>query len=147
MQLRSLCLNRSPTLDYRRLGRRLAPDGGAAPGRFDFGSFATTSSYEVFTSDSISRRSSASPSSCSCTHMFRAMYGAGMMPGRSTSSPNDSGVHLKAIECGGSMLTTANIFPATQKQRSLPHLMSSVTAGGAPHGESTVSLGVPNSRP
>ena len=63
--------------------------------------------------------------------MLRAMYGAGMMPGRSTSSPNVSGVHLNAIECGGSRLTTANIFLATQKHRSCPHLTSSVTFGSA----------------
>ena len=54
----------------------------------------------------------------SATHLFRAMYGAGMIPGRSTSSPKDSGVHLKAIECGGSRPTTANIFLPTEKRRS-----------------------------
>src|SRR5207248_4748201 len=70
----------------------------AAPGLFDFGSFAMTRSYEVLISALTSRRSSASPSSCSITQKWRAAYGAGMMPGRSTSSPNDSGVHLNAIE-------------------------------------------------
>src|SRR5438874_725616 len=52
-----------------------------------------------------------------------------MMPGRSTSSPNDSGVHLNAIACGGLMSMATNILPLTQKQRSWPHLTSSVTAG------------------
>src|SRR5213595_2357996 len=86
-------------------------------------------SYDVLARVSNSRRSSVSPSDCSCTHMLRAMYGAGMIPGRSTSSPNVSGVHLKPIWCGGSRLTTTNIFFATEKHRSLPHLTSSVTAG------------------
>src|SRR5262245_35008117 len=71
--------------------------------------------------------------------MLRAMYGAGMMPGRSTSSANDSGVHLNASWCGGSRLTTTNIFLPTQKQRSWPHLMSSVTWGRAPQMARTVS--------
>jgi hypothetical protein len=52
-----------------------------------------------------------------------------MMPSRSVSSPNTSGVHLNASVCGRSVLTTANILPPTLKTRSLPHLMSSVTAG------------------
>src|SRR5262245_50402293 len=73
---------------------RLGFEADPPPGRFDFGSFATTRSYEVFISSVSSRRSSVSPSSSSITHMLRAMYGAGMMPGRSTSSANDSGVHL-----------------------------------------------------
>src|SRR5438093_448130 len=71
--------------------------------------------------------------------MFRAMYGAGTMPARSTSSPNVSGVHLNASLCGGSRLTTTNILPATQKHRSLPHFTSSVTAGSARQIERTVS--------
>src|SRR5262249_22045172 len=109
------------------------------PGRWDFGSFATTRSYDVLTSSVSSRRSSVSPSSSSITHMLRAMYGAGMMPGRSTSSANDSGVHLNATWCGGSRLTTTNIFLPIQKQRSWPHLMSSVTWGRAPQMARTVS--------
>jgi hypothetical protein len=63
--------------------------------------------------------------------MARAMYGAGMIPSRSISSPNVSGVHLNASVCGRSVFTTANILPPTLKQRSLPHLMSSVTPGSA----------------
>jgi hypothetical protein len=67
------------------------------------------------------------------------MYGAGMMPSRSVSSANVSGVHLNAIECGFSRLTTVNILPATQKQRSCPHLTSSVTSGSARQIARTVS--------
>ena len=40
-----------------------------------------------------------------------------------------SGVHLNATVCGRSVFTTANIFCPTLKTRSVPHLMSSVTAG------------------
>ena len=52
-----------------------------------------------------------------------------MMPSRSASSANVSGVHLNESVCGRSVLTTANIFPPMLNTRSLPHLMSSVTAG------------------
>ena len=50
-----------------------------------------------------------------------------------------SGVHLNAIECGCSRLTTVNILPAMQKQRSWPHLTSSVTPGSARQIDRTVS--------
>jgi len=59
------------------------------------------------------------------------MYGAGMMPSRSMSSPNVSGVHLNATVLGTSVFTTVNILPPTLKTRSVPHLMSSVTPGSA----------------
>src|SRR6185295_1031642 len=129
------------TLRGRRgpVGAGLPTSGIVPPGRFDFGSVATTRSYDVLTSGSSSRRSSTFPSSCSWTHMFRAMYGAGMIPGRSTSSPNVSGVHLNAIECGGSRSTTVNILLPTRKHRSCPHLTSSVTAGRARQIARTVS--------
>jgi hypothetical protein len=52
-----------------------------------------------------------------------------MMPSRSVSSAKASGVHLNDSVWGRSVLTTANIFPPMLKARSLPHLMSSVTAG------------------
>ena len=52
-----------------------------------------------------------------------------MMPSRSVSSANVSGVHLNESVCGRSVLTTANILPPMLNARSLPHLMSSVTAG------------------
>lgn len=52
-----------------------------------------------------------------------------MMPSRSVSSANISGVHLNESVCGRSVLTTANILPPTLNTRSLPHLMSSVAAG------------------
>src|SRR5436190_4984776 len=52
-----------------------------------------------------------------------------MIPSRSTSSPNISGVHLNATWCGGSRFTTVNIFLPTEKQRSPPHFTSSVTSG------------------
>jgi hypothetical protein len=61
--------------------------------------------------------------------MARARYGAGMIPSRSVSSAKASGVHLNARVWGRSVLTTANIFPPMLNTRSLPHLMSSVTAG------------------
>jgi hypothetical protein len=72
--------------------------------------------------------------------MFRAMYGAGMMPSRSVSSANISGVHLNDSVCGRSVFTTANIFSRTLKTRSLPHLMSSVTAGKARQIPRTTSM-------
>jgi hypothetical protein len=63
-----------------------------------------------------------------------------MMPSRSVSSANISGVHLNASVCGRSVLTAANIFVATLKTRSLPHLMSSVTAGSARQIARTTSM-------
>src|SRR5262249_2502553 len=61
--------------------------------------------------------------------MLRAMYGAGMIPSRSIRSPNDSGVHSNDTWCGGSRLAAQKIFFCTEKQRSLPHFTSSMTAG------------------
>jgi hypothetical protein len=119
-----------------------------APGRFDFGSVATTSSYDVLSRSSISRRSSTSPTVRSCTHMARARYGAGMMPSRSVSSANVSGVHLNESVCGRSVLTTANILPPMLNARSLPHLISSVTAGSERQNVRTVSIDMAgNGRP
>jgi hypothetical protein len=63
-----------------------------------------------------------------------------MMPSRSVSSLNASGVHLNASVCGRSVLTTANILPPTLKARSLPHLMSSVTEGRRRQNVRTASI-------
>src|SRR5215204_4552288 len=53
-----------------------------------------------------------------------------MMPGRSVSSANFSGVVLKETPVSlESADVTVNIFPPTEKQRSDPHFMSSVTPG------------------
>jgi len=88
----------------------------------------------------ISRRSSTSPTDRSSTHIARAMYGAGIIPSRSISSANVSGVHLNLSSCGRSVFTTVNIFPPTLKTRSLPHLMSSVTPGNARQMVRTASM-------
>ena len=58
-----------------------------------FGSFAATMAYESLISRFSSARGRASRLSI-ITHLFRARYGAGMMPSRSVSSANSSGVHL-----------------------------------------------------
>ena len=64
-----------------------------------------------------------------------------MMPSRSVSSAKASGVHLNASVWGRSVLTTANIFPPMLNTRSLPHLMSSVTAGRLRQKLRTASMG------
>jgi len=68
------------------------------------------------------------------------MYGAGIIPSRSTSSANVSGVHLNLSVCGRSVFSTTNILPPTLKTRSLPHLMSSVTPGNARQMVRTTSM-------
>src|SRR5688500_6880305 len=54
-----------------------------------------------------------------------------MMPSRSISSANFSGVHLKESFVGyfASSPATANIFSPIQNNRSLPHCTRSVTCG------------------
>src|SRR5688572_6886021 len=53
-----------------------------------------------------------------------------MMPSRSVSSANFSGVHFTEIPpAPDSTPVTVNIFAPTEKHRSLPHLTSSVTPG------------------
>ena len=69
----------------RQRGARFLPEAGfrvlrraaAGLGLRERGRPATTSSYDVLSSDSSSLRSSASPSSCAWTDMFLAMYDSG----------------------------------------------------------------------
>ncbi len=70
---------------------------GVLPAARRLGNFALMISYAVWINRSRSRLPNADPRSGSCTHIARAMYGAGINPGCSTSSANVSGVHLNAI--------------------------------------------------
>jgi hypothetical protein len=62
-------------------------------------------------------------------------------PGFADSSSNCSSVTLNDAVMGDcSSAVTKNIFPSTLKQRSLPHLMSSVTLGNCLHKLCTSSI-------
>src|SRR5262245_58212283 len=55
------------------------------------------------------------------------------------SSSNSSSLTLNETESGPSNAATQNILPATEKHRSWPHLMSSVTAGNSRQSSRKVS--------
>src|SRR6476620_5807723 len=63
------------------------------------------------------------------THLCLAKYGAGTKLSVVISSSNSSSVTLKERFTGCDNPATANILPPILKQRSFPHLTSSVTAG------------------
>ena len=64
----------------------------------------------------------------------------GRKPGEFDSSSNSSSRTLKENVSGPSSEATQNIFPATEKHRSWPHLTSSVTAGSARQKSRNVSI-------
>src|ERR1044071_566250 len=63
-----------------------------------------------------------------------------MIPGELDISSNSSSFTLKETVSGFSNEATQNIFAATEKHRSCPHLMSSVTAGSAMQYSRNVSI-------
>src|SRR5215213_3672835 len=64
------------------------------------------------------------------------------MPGELDKSSNSSSLTLKETVNGPSSAATQNIFPATEKHRSCPHLISSVTAGNARHISRKLSISI-----
>jgi hypothetical protein len=118
-------------------GHLFLPASGLVLGSLDrsnfvwtfFGSFAKTESYASRSNRSISARGSALSVSTE-TQLALARYGAGTIPGRSTSSENSAGVHLNDNHRSrGSSGAIANIFPPTLKTSSSCHWTCSVVLG------------------